>query len=208
MSKAQFHEVQRELKKHYPSICLEPIFIDSFGDKNLSISLRTLDKTDFFTRELDQMLLQHQCRIAIHSAKDLPEPLPEGLKVVAITTGVDSSDSLVMRKRNTLGNLKHGALIATSSARREEAVKQLRADFRFTDIRGTIEQRLTKLENREVDGVVIAEAALIRLNLTHLNRVTLPGETTPLQGQLAIVARSDDKEMENHFACLDSRIVA
>lgn len=201
LSQAQVREVQLLL----PGVELVPCLRATHGDLDLTTSLRTLDKTDFFTREVDDLLLSGSCRVAIHSAKDLPAKIPQGLSIVAITAGVDSSDSLVLRSGESLEQLPQGARIATSSQRREENVRQLRDDFKFIDIRGPIAQRLEKLHMHEADGVVVAEAALIRLRLTHLNRVLLPGETTPLQGQLAILARADDREMEALFAPLDTR---
>lgn len=192
---AQVQEVMKEL----PHIPFEIVAVHTTGDKDLSRSLRTLDKTDFFTKEVDELLLNGSCRIAIHSAKDLPEPLPKGLQVVALTQGVDPSDSLVFK------TLPTGALVATSSVRREQAVSLLRSDLKFCDIRGTVDERLQQLESGKIQGVVIAEAALIRLQLTHLNRIRLPGTTTPLQGQLAIMSRSGDLEMEKLFQPLDVR---
>ena len=82
-------------------------------------------------------------------------------------------------------------------------VKCLRADLTFVDIRGTIEKRFEKLFRKEVDGVVVAMAALIRLKLTHLNTLPLPGETASLQGRLAVVARKNDHEMQELFAPID-----
>ena len=199
LSQAQIQEVQREI-----DFKLEAILVESRGDKDLKTSLRDLPKDDFFTREIDEMLLQGKCRIAIHSAKDLPEILPKGLMMIALTRGVDPTDVLVLREGVQIESLSSGARIATSSERRETAVRQLRSDLTFVDIRGTIGRRLAQLEI-EVDGVVVAEAALIRLGLTHLNRVVLPGETTPLQGQLAILAREGDKEAQSLFAPLDTR---
>jgi len=204
LSRAQFEELQAELFAAHPASVLEAVWADSPGDRDKSASLRTLGKTDFFTRDLDQMLLKGNIRIAIHSAKDLPEPIPEGLALIALTRGVDPRDALVMRKGMTLKTLPFGARIATSSQRREEAVKALRADLTFIDLRGTIGERVEKLESGEADGVVIAEAALIRLKWTHLNRMMLPGETVPLQGKLAVVARSDDEEMRRMFARLNA----
>lgn len=207
LSKAQVIEVERALKEHYPQLSFCPIYLESTGDKDQKTSLRTLGKTDFFTREIDQLLLQKRCRIAIHSAKDLPQPIPKGLTIVALTKGVDPSDVLVMRPGFTLNSLPKNARIATSSERREAAVKELRADadFRFLDLRGTIGERLKKLEFDEADGVVVAEAALIRLGLTHLNRITIPDCTTPYQGQLAVLAREDDAEIFTLFEKLDMR---
>lgn len=205
LSQAQLREVLNELRLFHPNVDFEPILVLTTGDKNLKISLRSLSKTNFFTKEIDELLLAGICRIGIHSAKDLPDPISANFKIVAVTKGVDSSDSLVLRPEDTLHSMPKGALIATSSERREDMVRALRSDLTFTDLRGTIDQRLIKLDSKEVDGVVIAEAALIRLGLTHLNRVRLPGPTTPFQGQLAVLARKEDQEMANLFSSIDAR---
>lgn len=196
LSQVQVEEVLTELKQFHPHVKFSPFWVKTTGDKDLKTSLRSLDKTDFFTKELDQMLLEGKIRIAIHSAKDLPEPLPVGLSVVAITKGVDPSDSLVFHE------LPQGAKIGCSSERREKVLLHLRPDFRCVDIRGNIEQRLSLLDQGIVDGVVLAEAALIRLGLTHRRRIQLPGQAAPLQGKLAVVARTDDSEMMELFSCL------
>lgn len=208
LSLVQCDEVLSELKVHHPQVTFDLQKVATVGDKDKKTSLRTLNKTDFFTKEIDEMLLRGDCRIGIHSAKDLPEPIPNGLSIVALTKGVDPADALVMRSGETLSSLKQGAIIATSSERREMMVCSLRPDLRFIDLRGTIGERLTKLDSGDADGVVVAEAALIRLKLTHLNRIILPGETTAHQGQLAILARQEDREMASLFACLDVRQMA
>lgn len=205
LARIQVEEVLAELRQHHPYLDFDPTFVDSTGDKDQQTSLRILDKTDFFTKEIDEMLLKKECRIAIHSAKDLPSPLPKGLLLVALTRGIDPSDSLVLMPGQTIHTLPTAAVIATSSVRREEAVRRLRSDLTFIDIRGTIGKRLEKLYEGEAQGVVLAEAAIIRLGLTSLNRITLPGDTVPFQGQLAVVARADDFEMRELFACIDSR---
>lgn len=190
----------KEVIELFPSIVFHLILIDTSGDKDQIRSLKTLEKSDFFTKEIDQMLLKGECRIAIHSAKDLPEPLPEGLKMIALTEGVDNGDALLFNRP-----LPDGALIGTSCERREQAVKAYRSDLRCIDIRGTIEKRLKLLDSNQIDGLVVAEAALIRLNLLSRNRIRLKGETAPLQGKLAILARVDDQEMEALFRPLDIR---
>jgi len=202
LSLVQVEEVLHELPH---DIDFDLITIQTIGDKQQDVSLRGLEKTDFFTRELDNMLLTNQCDIAIHSAKDLPDPIRDGLTIAAITRGVASFDSLVLKPEETIDTLPSGAVIATSSERREEAVRLLRHDLSFCDLRGTIEQRLKQLNDGKVDGVVLAEAALIRLKLTHLNRVKLPGDTTPLQGKLAILTRTNHQEMVQIFSPLDCR---
>jgi hydroxymethylbilane synthase len=205
LSQVQVHEVLTAIQQYHPEVTFDPYLMESHGDKDLKTSLRTLEKTDFFTREVDHALLRGDARIAIHSAKDLPEPLPKGLSLIALTRGINPADALVIGEGCTLNDLPIGALIATSSIRREEIVKLVRPDFKFCDLRGTIAMRLEKLFKGEVDGVVVAEAALIRLQLTHLNRIILPGEPPAYQGQLAIMAREDDLEMAELFQPLDSR---
>lgn len=207
LSQVQVKEVLAELQRFHPEVDFEVVSLKTKGDLDQLTSLRHLEKSNFFTKEIDDLLLSKEVRIAIHSAKDLPDPLPEGLKCIALTQGLDSSDSLVIQSHYSLETLPKGALIATSSERREEMVKALRPDFTFTDIRGTINERLGKLESGQVAGVVIAEAALIRLGLTELRRIKLPGETTLNQGRLAILALEEDQEMADLFDCLNSSFV-
>jgi hydroxymethylbilane synthase len=207
LSRAQVQEVWQALQFFHPEVKFQPIWVQTQGDQDLKTSLRHLEKTDFFTREIDVLQLAGGCRISIHSAKDLPDPLPHGLRVVALTKGVDPSDVIVLRDGEDLQILPKGAKIGTSSLRREQNIKALRHDLICVDIRGNIHQRLAQLEQKIIDGVVIAEAALIRLQLTHLNRIPLPGERALLQGQLAIVALEHDEEMRELFRCIDVRQV-
>ncbi|MBS0622688.1 MAG: uroporphyrinogen-III synthase [Verrucomicrobia bacterium] len=200
LSLSQFHELQQLVD--FP---LEAVPTATTGCLDRSISLRSLDKTDFFTREIDQLLLEKEVRLALHSAKDLPDPLPQGLVLAALTKGLDPADALVFRPYEDLATLPQGSIVATSSQRREEAVSKLRSDFRFVDVRGNVNERLQLLYAGKIDALVVAEAALIRLGLTDLSRIRLPGETAPLQGQLAVIARSDDVEMQLRLAHLDSR---
>ena len=190
-------EVGEELQSFWPCVSFEPLWVETHGDKHKEVSLRGLEKTDFFTRELDLLLLERTVRVAVHSAKDLPDPLPAGLCVAALTQGLDARDALVLRGQP--------GVVATSSQRRELAVLKLYPEARFVDVRGTIEERLKLLERGEVDGVVVAEAALLRLGMTHLSREYLPGETAEGQGQLAVVCRMEDEEMRTLFRCIDVR---
>ncbi len=203
LSRAQVEEIRSLLPPH---IVFDVTFVETYGDLDRQTSLRTLGKTDFFTREVDLLVLSGKYDIGIHSAKDLPEPLTEGLSLIALTKGIDARDALVLRSPDTLESLPTDAVIATSSERRIQAVKALRRDLNFIDIRGTIEERLSLLDKGHADGVVIAEAALIRLQLTHLNRIYLPGPTVTGQGQLAIVGLTVRKKfLEKIFSCLDAQ---
>ncbi len=196
LSRAQFEEVSHEFFDKNPSLIIEPVWASSPGDRDRGISLRGLERSDLFTRDLDAMLLSGDIDLAIHSAKDLPEPLPFGLQIVVLTKGLDPRDSLVLREGLSLEALPKGAVIATSSERREAMVRKLNPFVRCIDLRGCIEERLAKLSSGEADGVVVAEAALIRLKLTHLHRVILPGDTVPLQGKLAIVGRAEESSAQ------------
>lgn len=208
LSKAQIKEIYEALQHYHPHIHFDIYYLSTIGDRDRTTSLRSLDRTNFFTKEIDDWVLQGCGRLGIHSAKDLPIPLTKGLALFCLTRGIDPTDSLVLRPHETLQSLTSGSKIATSSMRREEIVKQLRDDLSFMDLRGTIDQRLAKLENGEADGVVVAEAALIRLGLTHLNRIRLPGLTAEGQGQLAVVGREEDQDIRALFACLDVREVS
>lgn len=205
LSRVQIQEVLQELKQFKPDVEFQPILVETMGDKDLNTSLRTLEKTDFFTKEIDLLQLSKGCRISIHSAKDLSEPLPKGLTIAALTKGVDSSDVLVLRSGETLQSLPMDAKIGTSSIRREQNIKAMRADLNCIDIRGNIQRRLAFLECGDIDGLVVAEAALIRLQLTSLNRIYLPGERAALQGQLAVLVLESDEEMKSLFRFIDAR---
>jgi len=200
LSQRQVEEVMGGLGREY-----ECGWVETVGDRDLISSLVQMDKTDFFTREIDEKVLEGKYDVGIHSAKDLPEPLPKGLKLIALTQGIDSSDSLVMRDGDRLETLKRGAVIGSSSFRRNRVVKGLRPDFLCKELRGPVDVRLEMLDRGDVDALVVAEAALIRLGLTGRNRMTLPGLGAPLQGKLAVVAREGDLKMEEAFRSLDSR---
>lgn len=190
LSRAQVEEVYREILCHLP-ITFSTLFIKTQGDREKERSLRGLEKSDFFTRELDELLLEKKADLAVHSAKDLPEPLARGLKIAHLTAGLDPRDALVFRKGEDLSRLPLKARVGTSSNRRDLMLRDLRKDLIPVDIRGTIGERLALMESGEVDALVIAEAALIRLRLTELPRIFLEGESHPLQGKLALVVREE-----------------
>jgi hydroxymethylbilane synthase len=197
-------EIEQALLPFSPPAFLK-VFVDTAGDRDKTSSLRPLEKTNFFTDAIDEALLKGEIDVAVHSAKDLPESLPVGLKIFALTKGLDPRDAIVTREGESFWTLPQGAIIATSSLHREEMVRKLREDLRFRDLRGTIDERLHLLEIGYADGIVVALAALIRLNLTHLPHLILEEETAPLQGKLAVVGREQDEELETLFRPLDSR---
>jgi hydroxymethylbilane synthase len=202
LSQAQVKEVESLLQQEGRKVCFVPKWVETIGDLDQTTSLRFMEKTDFFTREIDLAVLQGECQVAIHSAKDLPEKLTSGLQVVAYTVGIDPSDVLVLPEGKTIQDLPVKARIGTSSLRREENLRAfLPKEFNGVDIRGSIEKRLALLDQGDLDGVVIARAALIRLKIER-NEVFIPGEPCPMQGRLAVVARVGDMAMKELFVCL------
>lgn len=179
--------------------------IHTSGDIDLKTSLVNLEKSDFFTKEIDAVLLEGLCDIAIHSAKDMPEKIDRDLEIVAVTKGVDPSDCLVFRKGESLEQLPRGARIGTSSLRREKNILALRSDLQIVDIRGDVLARLTLLDSGKIDALVVAVAALIRLGLKERVGMKLEGERAAFQGQLAVVARRGDIAMQRLFAAIDTR---
>jgi hydroxymethylbilane synthase len=203
LSRKQVEEIFGELESFHPEVEYVEKWVETKGDLDQKTSLRTLEKTNFFTQELDQMVLEKEIDLAIHSAKDLPDPLPEGLKIIALTKGVDPRDALVMPEGVTLGALPLQAKVGTSSPRREKNLKQLREDLQPVDIRGSIPKRLELLEKGIVDALIVAEAALVRLGWMHLNRIFMSGEISPLQGKLAVIAREDRFDLVDLFEPLN-----
>lgn len=196
-----------EVMSQFPDVQYELIKTDSYGDKHKEVSL--MDKSvsaDFFTRELDAALLEGRADIAIHSAKDLPYPLPAGIEVIALTESADKSDSLVTRDGKTLDQLPSQSKIGTSSEQRKAELLALRPDVEVVAIRGTIEERIAQVDNYTVDALIVATCALDRLALAHRASERLPFKTHPLQGNLAITASSHvGKDIRELFSKIDVR---
>lgn len=195
---AQVREVLHEIRYFHPRVDFTLHCVITTGDKDRATSLRTLGKTNFFTKELDEGLLRGDFRLAVHAAKDLPEELPEGISIIAITAGKDPRDTLV-------GKIFPGARVGVSSARREEMVRALEPQIKAVDVRGTIEERLSLVDRGVIDALVVPEAALQRLQIDR-PRLFLEGTVADLQGRLAILAGAADLQMKELFAPLDARL--
>lgn len=204
----QVDEVITLLKKAHSGLNFNIVKIDTLGDKDRAKPLEKLEGTDFFTKEIEQALLQERIDLAIHSAKDLPDVLPKGLEVAAILRPIDPHDVLVSKNNLSLDKLPPEAKIGTSSLRRKVQLKTFRKDFKILDIRGNIEERLKKLQESNLDAIVIAACGLIRLGLEHRITQRLAMDVVkphPLQGCLAIETRINDLQTKNLVSFLDSR---
>lgn len=194
-----------EVMQYLPNEMYEIISVQSYGDKNKDISLLTNDEPDFFTRELDEALLDGKGDFAVHSAKDLPWPLPEGLEIIAITKAADKSDALVSKNLIKLNDLPENARVGTSSVTRKEELLNIRKDLQIISIRGTIEERLSLVKKGEIDALIVATCALKRLGLDHEIAEILSFRTHPLQGNLAVVSRKNNEELKRKFSKIDIR---
>lgn len=173
------------------------------GDKDKTTSLVANTADDFFTDTLDQAVLGREIDVAIHSAKDLPQKIGDGLEIFALTQSPDETDAFV--GKTTFDHLPRGARVATSSLLRQQEARRLRPDIKTVDIRGTLEERIQKMEEGRCDGLIVAAVALKRLGLQKYIQNIMPWEGTPLQGQLAVVGRKGDTFLKKLFACIDVR---
>ncbi len=191
----QTESVVNKLKLIHPDIEISMRKIVTAGDRD---RLTHLDRigTDVFVKELEEALLDGRIDLAVHSLKDVPTDIPQGLGLIAVTERDDPRDVLVAKAR--LSDLPPGSRIGTGSLRRTIQVAQIRPDLETCSIRGNVDTRLKKVSSGEVDGVILAAAALSRLGWQDKITQYLPLENFlpgAGQGALVVEARSDDKEI-------------
>ncbi|MCM8792506.1 MAG: hydroxymethylbilane synthase [Candidatus Omnitrophica bacterium] len=204
----QVEEVINSLKKFYREFSYEIIGIDTYGDKDKFTPISEIEGTDFFTKEIEEALLRGEIDFAVHSAKDLPDNIPEGLIIACITKSIDPYDALVSKNDLKIAELPLAAKIGASSSRRKNHLKRYREDFQIIDIRGNIEERLEKLDKDGLDAIVVAASALMRLGLEERIVQRIPFEILrphPLQGSLAVEVKKDNKELINLLRVLDGK---
>ncbi|MEM9267158.1 MAG: hydroxymethylbilane synthase [Cyanobacteria bacterium P01_F01_bin.13] len=197
----QTHWVQGELQKRFPEINFEVKTMETQGDKILDISLSKIGDKGLFTQELEDDMLDGTVDFAVHSLKDLPTRLPEGLMLGCVTEREDPADALVVHEKHagkTLDQLPEGAIIGTSSLRRLAQLRHHFPGFEFKDIRGNLNTRLRKLDEGQYDAIILAVAGLKRLDMGDRIQQVVPA-TISLhavgQGALGIECRSGDDEI-------------
>ena len=165
----------------------ELVLIRTSGDRDLETPLRLLGGKGVFTKEIESALLENRVDLAVHSMKDLPTALPEGLVIAAICRRDDVRDVLVSRAGLALHDLPRGARLGTSSLRRQAQLRHRRPDLEMVDVRGHVDTRLAKVARGEFDAVVLAKAGLERLELSdRITEVLTPEVCLPAAGQGAI----------------------
>ncbi|MEP6687978.1 MAG: hydroxymethylbilane synthase [Gemmatimonadales bacterium] len=170
--------------------------IRTTGDMVQSVPLSQIGSRALFTRQIDDAMLEGRIDLAVHSLKDLPTRLPDGIALIAVGEREDPRDALVGRGPVQWGDLPEGAVLATSSLRRRAQLLHLRPDLRIRDIRGNVDTRLAKLDaSTEWSAILLAVAGLVRLGLSDRIGQRLPPELmlpAPGQGALAVTARTGD----------------
>ena len=185
--------------------------IKTSGDVMKDAPLSMIGGKGVFTKEIEDALLDRRIDLAVHSLKDLPTTLPEGLIIAAIAEREDARDALVLRAGSSLAHpsikkLPEGSVVGTSSLRRLAQMKHLRDGLGIKDLRGNVDTRLRKLDAGHYDAVILAAAGLRRLGFAH--RISAPISTAEMlpavgQGALAIETRGDDSAVINLLKPLD-----
>jgi hydroxymethylbilane synthase len=192
----QAQEVIDALRSVYPKLSFEITMVKTAGDRDRKTSLKVVGGKGVFVKELEEALLQGKIDIAVHSLKDMPTDIPSGLKLAAVTQRLDPRDVLVSASSVVLSKLPSGFKIGTGSQRRAVQLLVQRRDVAVVDMRGNIDTRLRKCFGGEVDGVMLAAAALVRMKLEGRITEYLPvDEFVPAvgQGALGIEVRDNDK---------------
>jgi hydroxymethylbilane synthase len=207
----QANWVKARLEEIHPHIRVSIEIIKTSGDIQKDAPLTVIGGKGVFTKELEDALLEHRIDLAVHSLKDLPTVLPDGLMIAAIPVREDARDALVMRadliiEQPSIINLPEGCVVGTSSQRRLSQLKFLRPDLVIKELRGNVDTRLRKLDEGQYDAIILASAGLHRLGLRE--RISAPVEIEQIlpavgQGALGIETRGDDEEIIKLIISLD-----
>lgn len=208
---AQTHLVRSLLQREYPTLNVKVRAIRTTGDKLTVTPLSRLagENKGLFVKEIEEALLDRSIDLAVHSLKDLPTELPDGLTLGAIPRREDPRDALVAGKPlGSLHELPDGSKIGTSSLRRETQLRHLRPDLEIVPVRGNVDTRIRKVETEGLAAVVLAVAGLRRLKLDdHISLVFRAEQMIPAigQGALGLEVRAGDEEVEELVSRLDDR---
>ncbi len=186
------------LEEKYPGIVVQLMHIKTKGDIILDVPLAKVGGKGLFVKEIEEALLNNQADIAVHSMKDVPMQLPEGLELGCIPHREVPNDILLSVKYENLDALPQGAHVGTSSLRRQAQLLALRPDLRISSLRGNVDTRLRKLLEGQYDAIVLAKAGMKRLELTAPHMFTLETQyflPAVGQGSLGIECRSDRKDV-------------
>jgi len=202
----QANWVKSVLEQNFPPTPIELIVIKTQGDKILDVPLAKVGGKGLFVKEIEQALLTRRIDIAVHSMKDMPADIPEGLCIGAIPERENPVDVFISRNGAQFNELAAGSVIGTSSLRRGAQLRHARPDIVIQPIRGNLDTRLKKLESENFDALVLAAAGVKRLNLEHkITEYLDPEIMLPAvgQGALCIEIRKDDSTVGPLVASLE-----
>ena len=198
--------VKTELEKFNPGIVVELVPMSTKGDKILDTPLAKVGGKGLFVKELEVAMLEGKADIAVHSMKDVPMEFPQGLGLAVICEREDPHDALVSNRFASIDELPAGAIIGTSSLRRQCQLKARRPDLNIRDLRGNLGTRLSKLDDGQYDAIILAAAGLIRLEMPQRIRQTIATDfILPAggQGAVGIECRIDDADTRSLLAPLN-----
>ncbi len=193
----QSEHIKALLKEQNPEFVIELKIIKTTGDKILDVALAKIGGKGLFLKELEEAMLRGEAQIAVHSLKDVPTVMPDGLKLAAITKREDVRDALLSQKYANIEALPKGAVVGTSSLRRRMQIKKLRPDLIIKDLRGNVDTRIQKLKDGEFDAIILASAGINRLELLDAVEYIYPislDEMIPSMGQGALGIEIVDKK--------------
>jgi hydroxymethylbilane synthase len=203
----QTDSIIANLKRHWPDVKIVIKQITTSGDQDRETPLWKLEQTGFFTTQIEAALLANEADFAVHSFKDLPTCCSKGLAITAVCQRQYVEDALIAKNKvRSFLDLPKGAKVGTASLRRRAQIKHLRPDIETIMIRGNVETRIRKVDEGEVDAIILARAGLERLGLAaRISHIFSPLEfvPAPAQGALAIETRSDDRDAIELIATLD-----
>ena len=201
----QANYVKDRLQQLYPDLTIELVPMVTKGDVILDSPLAKIGGKGLFVKELENALLTQEADIAVHSMKDVPMQFPEGLGLAVICQREDPRDAFVSHSYRTFAELPQGAVVGTSSLRRQCQLKALRPDLDIRSLRGNVGTRLSKLDNGDYDAIILASAGLIRLGLADRIASFIDVEQSlPAAGQgaVGIECRTDDVQVQALLAPL------
>jgi len=190
--------VKSKIEAAFPDVKVTLVKIVTKGDKILDVPLARIGDKGLFTKEIEDAMLKGEVDIAVHSLKDVPSFLPEGLSLIAFSDREDPRDAFLSNGRYTLETLPEGAVVGTSSLRRKAQLKMFRKDLRIEDLRGNVDTRIRKLKEGQYDAIILASAGVKRLGFEReIDEIIPPEKMIPSvsQGILGIEGREKDKEI-------------
>ena len=194
-----------------PDVCVTLRKIQTSGDKIVDVPLAKIGGKGLFVKEIEEALLAGEIDLAVHSMKDVPAQLPEGLDILCVPAREDARDALISRDGRPFKDLPQGATIGTASLRRQAQLLNARPDLRIEMLRGNLDTRLRKLKEGQFDAIVLAAAGLHRLAWAHeITEYLDPVVSLPAigQGALGIEGRSTDQFVRSVLERLNDHVTA